>query len=115
MIGAARSVVGIEYVKACIAQRYPQVGLRVADLARDVGLSPRQLQRLLAAHATSFRDLLERTRIDEAERLLAKTSASVDKIAAECGFSSRQVFSRVFTRLNGVPPSEFRQGQGGTE
>jgi AraC-like DNA-binding protein len=53
-----------------------------------------------------------RLRIDQAMRLLATTDQSVTEIAYESGFSSHSYFDRVFRRLAGQAPLQFRVSSG---
>lgn len=48
-------------------------------------------------------------RIGEACRQLAETSNSIAKIAQVCGFEDEFYFSRVFRRVQGIPPREYRK------
>lgn len=50
-----------------------------------------------------------RVRVREACRLLANTDDRVEKIAADVGFSDDKYFMRVFRRITGVTPSEYRR------
>ena len=44
----------------------------------------------------------------EAVRLLKNTELSVKEIALKTGYSDSNYFAKVFKRINGVIPSEFR-------
>ncbi len=50
-----------------------------------------------------------RVRVREACRLLANTDDRIDKIAVAVGFSDDKYFMRVFRRMMGVTPSEYRR------
>ena len=47
-------------------------------------------------------------RMQQASRLLAVESLSIDEIAKTVGYSSRSHFSRAFKDHSGLPPKEFR-------
>ena len=53
-----------------------------------------------------------RLRVDQSMRLLASTNQSVTEIAYESGFSSHSYFDRVFRRLTGQAPLQFRTASG---
>ncbi|MBQ9545369.1 MAG: helix-turn-helix domain-containing protein [Clostridia bacterium] len=57
----------------------------------------------------SFTEYVNRCRIDRAVVLLGDPALSVDAVADASGFGSRSSFYRVFTRLVGMTPSEWRQ------
>ncbi|MEM6325629.1 MAG: helix-turn-helix domain-containing protein [Bacteroidota bacterium] len=81
----------------------------VADLAARLGLSPRSLQRHLAAEGTSFRAVLDEHRRDVACRRLRATDRPVGEIAAAVGYRDPAVFSRAFQRWLGTTPSAWRR------
>ncbi len=51
------------------------------------------------------------SRVRQARQLLALSDKSIDQIAIETGFPNRHYFSRVFARLVGCGPAEFRLRQ----
>ena len=64
---------------------------------RELGLSPW--------------DFLNRYRVHRAKELLTTTRDSIKTIAAAIGFRDQAYFSRVFRKIAGVPPQEFRDSQ----
>lgn len=54
-------------------------------------------------------DYVQEKRIISACNLLLMTTASIETIAVECGFSDRHHFTRVFTRRMGISPAAFRK------
>ena len=80
-----------------------------AQLARSVGLSLRQLERL-------FRDRLARTpmqqyraiRLERARTLIRQSSLSLSEIALACGFASTSHFSREYRRRFSTTPAADR-------
>ena len=87
--------------------------LPVEELARRVGLSPRQLERRFraamdASPAEAYREL----RLRYASWLLDNTSLSVTDVAIEAGFADGAHFSRQFRRAFGHPPSLHRTTPG---
>ncbi len=80
----------------------------VAESARRLAVSTRQLQRRLRAEGTSFRMVLQRARIDVSRGNHKRGSVSLVEIAFCAGFSDAAHFSRVFRRHLEVPPSAYR-------
>ena len=84
--------------------------LRVADLAREVGLS--------ASHfAYAFKQTvgmaphgwLAQRRIEKAKTLLRTDDLSLTQIALACGFADQSHFTRQFTARVGCPPGAWRR------
>ena len=75
-------------------------------LARAVGVSTRQLERLFARHLNSSpaRYYLE-LRLEKARNLLQQTEFSVAEVSLLCGFVSASHFSRTYKKAFGIAPS----------
>ncbi len=83
------------------------------DLARQVGISQRQLNRLFRAHTglTPKRYYLN-TRLNRARALLTQTELSIAEVADACGFKSAEHFTRMYTaRFNIVPSQDRTEGR----
>lgn len=48
-------------------------------------------------------------RITQAKRMLRFTDHSMESIAQECGLSDANYFSRLFKKVEGIPPGEYRR------
>ncbi|MBA5638965.1 AraC family transcriptional regulator ligand-binding domain-containing protein [Duganella sp. LX20W] len=79
------------------------------DMARQLNVSARTLDRYLEQEGASYRELATRTRNERAKRLLDCGKYAVSEIAYQLGYSDVANFSRSFKRLNGVPPSAYRR------
>jgi len=82
--------------------------LSIAKLAEQLGVGERTLQRKLAEHSITYKDLVQQTREEHAMRGLESGALSVQELAYELGFNSTAAFSRAFRRWRGVAPSEWR-------
>ncbi len=81
-----------------------------ADLAAIAGTSTTALsRRLRRVTGLSTTQLVLRTRIDAAARLLATTATPIADIAHATGFYDQAAFSRQFARLAGETPAQFRR------
>lgn len=54
-------------------------------------------------------DYIQMTRVKNAQHLLLTTNDKVSNIAATCGFASFSQFNRVFNKLSGMSPREYRK------
>lgn len=82
---------------------------KVADYARALAVTPTHLSRVVrAATGTPASRVIETRLIREARRHLVYTQASVSAVAYGLGFTDPAYFTRVFSRVVGMAPSEFR-------
>lgn len=81
----------------------------VEPVARSLGLQARTLQRRLRADNTSFRDLHERYRQDQAARLLERSELPPKEIAHRLGYANASSFIRAFRRWTHTTPTRFRE------
>ena len=83
--------------------------LTVRGLARESGLSARQLARRMRAEVgLTPLGWLQQQRITRAQDLLERTEASVEQIAARCGMGTATTLRRHFHRTVGVSPTAYR-------
>jgi len=61
------------------------------------------------ATGLTFTDYLARTRIERAKNLLLNPNVRVSEVAYDCGFVSLTHFNRVFKRVVGKSPTEYRR------
>jgi YesN/AraC family two-component response regulator len=54
-------------------------------------------------------DYLNRYRVLQSKHLLGNTSESIGSIARQVGFKDQAYFSRVFHKVTGMSPQEFRE------
>jgi AraC-like DNA-binding protein len=77
-------------------------------VAQRLGVSPRVLQRRMAARGTSFRALQEKVRFELALTLLGQPELPIGEIASRLGYAEISAFSRAFTRKFGSCPRTAR-------
>ncbi len=84
--------------------------LTVASFAHELGIEPHQLSRFLNLYLnTTYTDLINSYRVHEAKALLRdKPGDSILDIAFSSGFSSKASFNRIFKKMAGMTPSEYR-------
>ncbi len=91
-------------------RRRLQTALRMHELAREFGLSPRSFERRFReATGSSPLIYLQQQRIKIARELLAATNLSVTEIAYRVGYVDQGHFARLFTRTLAVSPREYRR------
>jgi two-component system response regulator YesN len=81
----------------------------VEDVARSAFISPSRLSHVFKdATGMSLIDYLTQIRIDRAQHLLAETDRTVAEICFELGIQSPTYFTRLFRRMTGTSPSQYR-------
>ena len=83
------------------------------EIAAYVGVSENYLTQIFNRETGSAPwEYLNAYRVRRARELLQTTGASITAIAQEVGFEDPAYFSRVFRRIEGVSPREFRSARG---
>jgi AraC-like DNA-binding protein/ligand-binding sensor protein len=85
-----------------------QITLR--DVARTVNASTFYFCKMFKkATGLTFTEYLSLVRISKAKNLLLNPNLRISEIAYQVGFESLTHFNRVFKKLNGVSPTEYRR------
>jgi AraC-like DNA-binding protein len=88
----------------------PETPVRIADVAREAGLSRFHFIRLFeSVFGVTPHQYRIGARVDRAKDLLASSDYSVTDVCMEVGFSSLGSFSDMFARRVGIPPSAYRR------
>ena len=83
--------------------------ITLEDPAKAAGYSKYHFSRLFRrVSGTTFKDFLNRRRVKESALLLTETNLSVTDVAMKSGFSSITTFNRVFKKIEGCTPSEYK-------
>jgi transcriptional regulator GlxA family with amidase domain len=91
------------------ALRHLREPLTVADLARQVHMSPRTFARWFAARTgTTPHQWLTSQRLTTAQERLERTDHGIEQIAADCGLAPLML-RRHFARRWGIAPQAYRQ------
>jgi len=81
-----------------------------SEVALACEMSPSRFCReFKAAFGVTYVEYLARHRVHEAKRLLGNLSMSVTDVAAAVGFTDPSYFTRVFRRVAGTSPTEYRE------
>jgi AraC-like DNA-binding protein len=98
-----------EYIRTHQAEE-----LRLGQVAKVVNTSTFYFCKMFKKVAgVNFTDYLSRVRIEKSKELLLNPNLRVSEIAYEAGFQSLTHFNRVFKRILGQSPTEYRTKLGG--
>lgn len=96
-------------VRETVMQRLGQGEPRREDVAADLALTDRTLQRRLRAEGSSYQQLLDEARCELARKYLAQDHLPLSAMADLLGFGDQSNFFRACKRWFGVPPGEYRK------
>lgn len=88
----------------------PKEAQHVGDLATRAGLGERTFLRRFTK-ATGFRpvEYLQQVRVAKARKALELTNTPVDRIAWSVGYTDPAAFRKVFRRISGLSPGDYRR------
>ena len=99
----------ISLVKSFLDEHYKEK-LSLESVASHFFIDKHYLARLFKEqYGVTLVTYLQQVRITHAKRMLRFTNKSIEEIGLECGIGELNYFSRVFKKLEGVSPSEFRR------
>lgn len=98
----------IRHALRYMADNYNQP-LTLSLVAETVGLSTSYFSTLFhEIVGISFREHLCRIRVEESKRLLLSSDFSLTDIAIAMGFTDQSYYCKVFKRIVGIPPGQYR-------
>jgi len=77
-------------------------------IARNLAVSPRNLQLRLKKEGTTYQHLLDQVRKEQAIYFLENEQFSISEIGFLLGYAEQSVFSRAFKRWVGCTPGQYR-------
>lgn len=79
------------------------------EMAKRIGLSYSHMHRLLSEKlCTSYNELLNSIRIENAQKMLLTTDKSITEIGLDCGFCTSSYFVKMFKKSIGITPTKYR-------
>jgi len=106
----------IEKVKDYLKRNYDK-RVSLKDAAELVFLSPKYLSRLFKEiTGTGFNQYRLSRKMEKAQEILADTGLTVDEISYRLGYQNMESFIRMFKKIVGMTPTEYRDkiGAGGS-
>lgn len=99
----------MEKVHAYLMANYDKK-VMLDDVANVLNMSPASVTRLIK-HMTgkSFIEFLNEIRLGFATRLMIDSDMNISEICYQCGFNNISNFNRIFKKMQGFTPTEFRQ------
>ncbi len=80
------------------------------DVAKDIGVTPNYFSSLFKKEiGENFVEYLTRFRMQVAKKILTHENVNISKVAEMVGYSDVKYFLRVFRKLEGITPKEYKQ------
>ncbi len=98
-----------EQVKIVLKRSLASGRPELLDVARELGMSERTLQRRITDEGGSFRGILIEARQELGRQLLADSSADIEEVACLLGYQDTSSFYRAFRGWEGVTPNRWRE------
>jgi AraC-like DNA-binding protein len=100
-----------EQVKQTISRSMAGKRPTLEDVAKEIGLGARTLQRRLTDAGLTFQQLVEDTRRELARHFLRQRAVELNETAFLLGFDNANSFFRAFQTWEGISPGEWRARQ----
>jgi AraC-like DNA-binding protein len=104
-----------ELVRGAIQQRLTGNRPSIENIASDLHITPRTLQRRLQDSGASFQRILDDARHQMARHYLRNSVLELNEAAYLLGYEDTNSFSRAFRTWEGVPPGHWRETQRATD
>jgi AraC-like DNA-binding protein len=95
-------------VRELVIDRLTKGPVFIDDIARDVGMSAKTLERRLGERRRTFSTLLDDIRGELAKYYLSETDLRLDQLSYLVGYSEPAVLVRSFKRWTGTTPMQYR-------
>ena len=84
--------------------------ISLLEIAKIANLTPTSFCRMFKVKAKkSFVEYLNEVRISAACKFLIETDMGISEIAYQCGYKTASNFNRIFKKLTGVTPKEYKK------
>lgn len=104
-----------EQVKIVLKRSLASGRPELLDVARELGMSERTLQRRITEEGGSFREILIEARQELGRQLLSDPAADIDEVACLLGYRDASSFYRAFRGWEGVTPNRWRELNGSSQ
>jgi len=108
MITKRRDVATLHEIRHYIEDSFTK-DIPIAFVCKEFGFNRTKLQegfnQLFGASVHAF---ITQLRMEKARTMLRETDESVKLIGMECGYKTLSSFTRVFTKMNGLSPTQYR-------
>ncbi|WP_113674850.1 response regulator [Vallitalea guaymasensis] len=81
-------------------------------VAEKLKISPYYLSKILKKHTNkNYTDIVAETRINKAKEMLSNSQYNIKEITYKTGFNTQNYFSKIFRKIVGITPTEYKNMQ----
>jgi AraC-like DNA-binding protein len=96
-------------IKAFLEAHYFDPDISTRMIYTTLGIPPARVFNLLKeSYNLSFKQIINKMRIEEAKHLLLDSDLRITEIAMKLGFGQQSYFNRLFKKHEGISPSDYR-------
>ena len=100
----------VDSAKEYISVHYSDGSLSLNEVSEAVGISAPYLSGIFSeAEQMGFSAYLNNYRVEQAKQFLQQTTTNMTDVGYKCGFNSAQSFNRVFKKITGFTPGQYRE------
>lgn len=100
----------MQKIKAYVEEHYADQHISLNSLSDEFGISPKYISKLFKDEfGVKFVDYLVSIRVEQAKKMLCETTESIRDIAAGVGYTHSLSFIRVFKKIVGLTPGDYRK------
>ena len=104
---SSKVLMAIEYIRNNYSRQ-----ISLEDIAEYAGISRIYLSQLFKKETgKNIRDYLAEYRLSKAKELLLTSNLKIYTISELCGFGSAQYFNRIFKKMTGFSPYQFKENK----
>jgi len=108
MITKRRDVATLQEIRHYIEDGFTK-DIPIAFVCKEFGFNRTKLQEgFNQLFGVSVHVFITQLRMEKARTMLKQTDESVKLIGLECGYKTLSSFTRVFTKMHGISPTQFR-------
>lgn len=101
----------ITHIHHSILKLLPKGNVNIVDVATDLNISKRTLQRRLTERNTQFAQVLQQVRKELSKRYIADKRLNLIEVAFLLGYAEQSSFSSAFKSWHGVSPGKYRESK----
>jgi len=100
----------IDQVISYVQDQYRDENLNISRIGERFGLTPSYLSRQFRDQTgEALLDFINKTRLQEAKRLLLEKKRPVNEISRAVGYADINTFNRIFKKFEGITPGKYRE------